>query len=489
MSFSPSKRFQFHPVALMMAIAFVVLFAASSLRHNLFQSTAFELGIYDQVVYLISRGEPPISSFLNIHHMGNHAAWAVYPLGILYWIYPSVYWLFLVQAISLAAGVWPTWGLARLAGLDRRVSAAVAAAYLLYPVVFNINLFDFHPEVMAGPALLAAILAARCDRTLWFTVAIIWILGCKDALSLTVIGMGFWLYFCEKKRRCGAIALFLGTVWFAIAVGVIIPYFKEGGGPGGVGRYTYLGDSIPEIIINLVFKPKRVLERVFSPDSLEYLALVFSPVIFWLSPRHLSPLVATVPVLAKNMLSDIQAQRDLIHQYSVPIVPFLMVAIIATLAEGKGYLGKYLWVWFWRDRSIQCIGSFNYNLHKLIVVWSLIGFVSLAKFGYFWSIYLEEIDTWSASGNAVARVYPDGSVLTTANLAPHLTHRRAIEFTNSDAKIPDLTQFDQVLLNLRHPGWRSSREFANFLFENLQNSDDFEIQYSQDDVYLFKKIY
>ena len=103
-SFSQLKRFQIHPIFLMVAIAIVVLFVASSIRHILFQSTAFELGIYDQVVYLISQGEPPISSFLNIHHMGNHAAWAVYPLGILYWMYPSVYWLFLVQAISLAVG-------------------------------------------------------------------------------------------------------------------------------------------------------------------------------------------------------------------------------------------------------------------------------------------------------------------------------------------------------------------------------------------------
>ena len=118
----------------------------------------------------------------------------------------------------------------------------------------------------------------------------------------------------------------------------------------------------------------------------------------------------------------------------------------------------------------------------------MIGFISLAKFGYFWSIYVEEIDTWSANRNAIAQVDPNSSVLTTANLTPHLSQRKAIKFTNSDAKIPDLLQFDQVLLNLRHPGWRSSREFVNFLFEKLKNSDQFEIQYTQDEVYLFNKI-
>jgi|AGSF01.1.fsa_nt_gi Predicted membrane protein len=45
---------------------------------------------------------------------------------------------------------------------------AVAAVYLLYPAVFNVNLFDFHPEVIAVPAFLAAIVAARLDKILWF---------------------------------------------------------------------------------------------------------------------------------------------------------------------------------------------------------------------------------------------------------------------------------------------------------------------------------
>ena len=60
--------FKKHPITTLFIFAAIFLFFCSSLRHLLFQSTAFELGIYDQVAYLISQGEPPISSFLNIHH-------------------------------------------------------------------------------------------------------------------------------------------------------------------------------------------------------------------------------------------------------------------------------------------------------------------------------------------------------------------------------------------------------------------------------------
>jgi len=41
------------------------------------------------------------------------------------------------------------WHLARHAGLTVQQAVAMAMVYLLYPLVFNVNLFEFHPEVMA----------------------------------------------------------------------------------------------------------------------------------------------------------------------------------------------------------------------------------------------------------------------------------------------------------------------------------------------------
>lgn len=483
------RSLKLHPLAGIIAIASIIFFFCSSLRHALFQSTAFELGIYDQIAYLISQGKPPISSFLEIHHMGNHAAWVMYFIALFYRIYPSVHWLLFIQAISLALGAWPTWSLARQAGLNRSLSLTMAVVYLLYPVVFNVNLFDFHPEVMALPAFLGAILAAKSNKIGWFCLAIIWILGCKDALALTVAAMGVWLFFCEKKRLCGAIALFAGAGWFIIVVQGIIPYFKEGLGPGGVGRYTYLGHSVLEIVINLMLKPRLVLERVFSWKTLEYITLFMSPVVWWLSPRHLTPFISALPAFVKNILSEIDAQRDLIHQYSIPILPFLIVAMISSLANSEKYLGKRaLNIWQARKGVNLTSTQLKKATQKLILTWSLISFLCLAKFGYFWSIYLQEIDTWKANFLAVSLIkMAQGSVLTTANLAPHVTHRPVVKFTNADAPPMDLTQFDYVLLNVRHPGWKSNRKFAQSLVNQLQDLPQFQLIFYRDEVYLFEK--
>ncbi len=449
------------------ATSSVILFACSSLRHALFQSGAFDLGIFDQAVYLIAQGEVPISSFLGFHILGDHAALVFYPLALLYKIYPDVHWLLGVQAIALSIGAMPTMMLARQAGLKMQQALAIAWAYLLYPLVFNLNLFDFHPEVIALPALLWAILAARENKIIWFCVAIVTVLACKAVLALTVVAMGFWLLIWDKRRLCGTIAICAGIAWFLIATQVIIPEFGSAADiERHLPRYGYLGNSFGEIIKNLFLQPKLVIGKIFSSATLEYLSLLFLPVICLLSPKHLTPMVGAIPTLVMNILSEAPAQRNLVHHYSAPILPFLLVAAISSLANGSRWLQS----------------------GRAIALYSLVAFLALAKFGYFGSKYLESIDTWQATRCAIAQVQTDGGVLTTHEIAPHLTHRKKIKFTDANSPPANLADFDYILLNLRHWGWKSNPEFAASLVNQIKNEHQFTLGYQRDDVYLFKNL-
>lgn len=440
-----------------------VLFGCSSLRHALFQSNAFDLGLFDQAIYLISQGKEPVVSLAGFHFLGDHAALVLYPLGLFYKIYPNVHWLFAIQAISLSMGALPIFYLARKAHLKDSQSVTVAAIYLLYPLIFNINLFDFHPEIIALPAFLVAILAAKLNKVWRFCAAIIVVLGCKAALALTVAAMGFWLIICEKRRLCGAIALLAGVGWFIIATLWIIPVFS-GSEVSAVGRYAYLGNSVLEIIQNLFLKPHLVFSRIFSINTLEYLALLLSPII-WISPLHLSPLIAAIPTLIINILSDSPAQRNLVHQYSLPILPFLLLVVINSLSAKKAWLSN----------------------KSLILTWSLISFLALAKYGYFGSIYLKSLDTWQATKTAIAQVKTKGGVLAPSQFTPHLTHRSLIKLAQSGSENIDLSQFEYVLLNLRHPGFGSTSQVVTILLERIKNLPEFQLIYQHDDVFCFQK--
>ena len=350
------KQKQFRFLSWAIAISTLILFLASSVRHALFQSS-FDLAIFDHAIYLISQGQQPFVTFRGLHILGDHAAWIIYLLALLYKIYPDIHWLFFIQALSLAIGALPLWYLSRATGLKFSQSKTIVLAYLLYPAIFNVNLFDFHPEVIAVPAIFGAILAVKRDceasrrhRLGWFVAAIVLILSCKAVLALTVIGMGVWLLVSGKYRyRYGIIALVLGCGWFAIATQLIIPAFS-GGEAAAVDRYGYLGDSVLDIAKNLIIKPDLVLGKIFSLDSLAYLLLLTIPLWWGLSPLHLMPLVPATPILLINLLSESSAQRNLVHQYSLPIIPWLFFSVIMAMNS------KHVWLKSQRN-CLNLVGS------------------------------------------------------------------------------------------------------------------------------------
>lgn len=448
-------------------ISSLILFISSSLRHELFNSSG-DLAFFDQGIYLISQGKPPVSSVLGFHILADHAAWILYPLALLYKIYPSVYWLFAVQSVALALGALPTYLLALQAGLKEKLAIAMVAVYLMYPVVYNSNLCDFHPDTIAVPALLMAVLAARSRKIAWFCVSILLVLACKAVLSLTVVAMGIWLLLFEKRRLYGAIAIIGGTIWFLIANWIIIPFYGNEAAllNRHLYRYSYLGNSFSEMVQILLFQPKIIFNNVFSIINLEYLWFLFSPVIWALRPQYIIPLIAIIPCVALNLLADHPSQKNLVLHYSLPAIPFLILVGIASLAAGKAWLKQ----------------------RRAIVLWSLVWFLALGKVGFFSSKYLHHVDNWSATKEAIALVKTKDSVLTTDIITPHLTHRKLISFKyNPFQDTAELNKFHYILLNVRHPGWAASSESLSNLVNILKNQSKFNLQYQQDDVYLFKK--
>lgn len=459
------KILKLHPLIYLISISSLILFIASSTRHILFQSTAFDLGIFDNGVYLISQGKNPYITFRELHILGDHAAFILYPLALFYIIYPTVYWLFAIQAISLSLGVLPIWYLAKLANLKESQANTVALVYLLYPLIFNVNLFDFHPEVIAIPAIFWAILASKLNKLWWFCTAIIIILSCKAVLSFTVIALGIWLLICEQKKSYGIIAIITGISWFIIATQIIIPNFS-GEEAAAVGRYSFLGDSVLEIAKNLILKPQIILSYLFTLANLEYLLLLFVPVIWGLSWQSLTNLIPAIPTLFLNLLTDYQPQKDLVHQYSLAIVPFLILTVIASLKERK--------TWFKTNRNI--------------LIWSFIAFIALAKYGYFTSKYLNSLDTRQATIEALKMIETKGNILTVAQFAPHLTHRPQLELAINGSENKHLNQFDYILLNKRNPGWNSSPEIITNFINKAQENNNFQLSYQKDDIFLFKKM-
>ncbi len=413
-----------------------VFFGLAAFRHAMFQSSAYDLGWFDQAVYLISRGLPPVVSPAGYHILGDHAAVVLYPVALLYLIVPSPYWLLALQALALAAGASLAALAARREGLPDTVAAAVALAFLLYPQIFNADLFDFHPEVFATAALLAAVLAAWERRPVAFAVAVAVALACKEVVALTVVAMGLWLALGERRPRYGLAAAGAAAAWFAVAAGWIVPRLS-GGSVAALSRYDALGATPAEIVSTVLHHPVDVIAGAADVAAFWYLAALIVPLLWGLGRRGGTALLVAVPVVVLNLLADYPKQRSLIYHYSLVAVPFLFVAAVRGLAARRRALRR---PW-------------------LVAAVAVLGFAAWSDAPKYVRHVTDRADTAAAVSAAATLIPADAAVLTTEAIAPHLAHRRVIRITEK-GNPKQVSGFGAILLDLRHPGWRSDRAHA-----------------------------
>ncbi len=97
------------------------------------------------------------------------------------------------------------------------------------------------------------------------------------------------------------------------------------------------------------------------------------------------------------------------------------------------------------------------------------------------------MDTLQANQEAIATLKTTtGGVLTDNKLAPHLTHRETVKLLNQTDP-ENLEEFDYVVLNLRHP-WPDTSEEGIILAERLKSSNQWEITYQKNDVFVFERL-
>jgi uncharacterized membrane protein len=435
----------------MVVIAWCLLAAAGLARHALNASNLFDMGIFDQAIWLIAHGLPPNSTTLGFHILGDHAAVVLYPLAILYWLPRPLFWLLCLQALALALIPLPIFRIARQAGLDDRWALAVSAASLLYPAVFNLALDDFHPEVLAVPLLLHAAWAGLEGRHGEMIVCLAASLACKEVLGLTVAGLGafFWL----AGRKPAGIGVFAaGLAWFGFAAGWIVPHFS-GQGPGALARYAWLARAdLRDLAWQLV-----------GPPALGYLVMLVAPVALALKPRYAWVALPALPMVLLNLLSAAPEQRDLLHQYTASVFPFLLLWQIRSLADATRVRAWHLGVW------------------------ATAGFLALAKYGYFATDFQVDSRILAAEHAAIRAINGPGGVLAPSHLCPHLAHRVTIEMLRRDPG-DDLARFSYVVLDLPRPGWGSDAATQQALTERLLASPDWSPLLNRDGVSVFARI-
>lgn len=487
---------------------------------------------YDQIDYQQSIWNTTQGRFLEIsHYRHTDHLWgmdfipAILLIVPFYALFPSALTLNFFQALFMALGALPVYGIARdrfdgsrLAGLGW------AAVYLLYPSLWFVTMSaPWQPRTLALPALLGAFYflqraAARQGAGAapgnWRAAMLLLLLALttRTDVSLVVATFGILAGVWRMGWRWALPPLLAGLAWFYLSTSVVVPSFYRADfqarqTPAGeviagdysetwpgkspqLAYYSHLGDSAGAILWTIVSRPLDVLQLMFTPDKLVYLWLLLLPLV--LLPL-LAPDVALLaaPPLLMNLLSLRPFQITVREQYQALVIPGLVLAAIVGAAR--------LWAWQRRRTNTQEVekerrrewAMTSLLAHPAALMLAGIAFAAVVNLAYrnpvvTTLLYREEPARLEAMERLAQLVPPDAPLGVTSFLAPRMMPRRYIYYVPPDESFPPLERAEYLFIDTRAAALRTERH-RDFV-QRIRDSGRWQVIAEEQDLLVLRRI-
>ena len=300
---------------IVLGVQMAAMLTFSTVEYRRFALTR-DFAIYSQAWWSIGHGVlDPRSSVLGVPFWRSNAEFAMWPLALLYHVFPnpmSLLWLqdVVVVATELLAFRWiggiVTQGGSSISGRTRNVVGALALfALVANPWIYETIAFDFHFEVFAALfALLAAhSLWAGRTRQLWWWVPLAVVFGAFGAVYVVGVGIS-GLLGSKRSRKPGAILAGAGVAWL-----LLLSRIGAVGGSGTMLRVAY-GYLVPhhtgrigvlDVVLGVLAHPSAAGHVIATHLAVTFGLLVTAGLIGLLSPWGIG--VAAV-VLVPNILDQ-----------------------------------------------------------------------------------------------------------------------------------------------------------------------------------------
>ena len=379
-------------------------------RHSHYGTFGFDLGIYDQGIWLLSRFRDPFVTVRGLDLFGHHTNFILILLVPFYWLGAGPLFLLVVQVAAQGLGAVAVYLLARDRLEARWPAVAVAGTLLLHPT-YQFHVWEwFHPDVLAIPAVLFAYWAARAERWRWFVVAAVVAALCKEDVALALIIIGI-LIAVRGDRRIGTIVAVASAAWFLLCTRVLLPYFN-GIGPFYDSLFGQFGKSPVEVVGNVMSHPGDAVDVATQPDRMSYYRMMLAPVAF-LPLLAIPTLFIGLPMLSVNVLSTLPYLRDSKYHWSALVLAGVMLATVEAIA------------WIGRTPALRtaAVGLVVATSFASTVAWGPSPVSTQYRNG-FWPL---GPDSRLAVKEAAASVVPDGAPTSAVYLfVPQLAHRAKI---------------------------------------------------------------
>jgi uncharacterized membrane protein len=396
---------------LLVALGTAGLTAASSFRHSRFGSNAYDLGIYDQILWGFSRFEVAMDN--TISHapnlIGGHLQPLLFLLTPLYWVWADPRALLAVQALALSLGSVPVFLWAR----EQLGLAAAALFQLSYLIFFGLlagNLFDFHPIALGAPIVSLALYALVTRRTRLLVATTVLGLLVREDLPLTFAAIGLFAAVFQRRIRLGLVLAGASLAWFVVALKLLLPAIS--GRAYAHWFYPGLGSGPLAALQTLVTDPIESVKLFFTPRAKQ--TALFNLLAPWLALPLLSPLfLIALPVLAERFFSNRPEYWWQGFHYSLILTPILAFAAVDTTARARRVLAGRApaWMPLGVAAAVLLAGAY-FSFARLKPLDELRRYTSAA--------HVADLEA------CLRTIPPDASVAATSAVVPHLSRRRSV---------------------------------------------------------------
>lgn len=451
-------------------MSMTVVFARFALlRHENFQSDAYDLGFFDQVIWNTAHGRPFQTSFESYSFLGIHFQPVLIIFAGLYRLGAGIESLLIVQALFVGAAAIPLYYAVRRLSGSSVAALATAMAFLLTTSLHRALDFDFHPEMLGFFFVFLALYYYASQRPLATILSLLPLLALKEDMPLVLAAFAVLLFLDGHRRH--ARSLFAVALGWTVVVALVAMPLIRWGDAGLSGRYEYLiaGSSVLSLVPNLF---SRGVERLAST-----LAMSIPHVMPALAIALIAPIAAVfvAPPLLFHGLSghDTQAHLDL-HYVMMPLtLSFVGAAVgLRNLSRGEGLARIACEIGSPRLRVIAAAGAMLAT--TVFVAWSASPYSPDATRGAPGESHIAVVE------RAIALIPGDASLAAQSTIFPHVSQRpNVFEF-------PLVQQADYAIIDSNLS--ISSHERDDGYDVAAQNVPGFEKIFDSDGVRVFQRL-
>ena len=406
-----TKKPVFWAVVVALLYAAVTIYITIHLMYDSYHSSAFDLGVFAQELKNTLQGQILYSSAIGGSQFAPHFSPVLLLLVPVYWVFPHVQMLLVVQALLLAFGGYLVYVLACEYNCSHRASLVLETFYFINPLVWGVAMFDFHEVAFAIPALLVMFLGMKRKNWILFGIGFVIALATKEDAVVALGVFGFILmvsgYLQSKKISKISLIIFCSAI-LTYGISIAVSRLASGGEHTRLlsyftTRYAYIGQPL-SVGLPLAF------HAVFSTDSLFLIIAYLAPLAFipLLSPKWSIPALL---ILLSCIFSTWSGQHSSLTQYSAVAIPFLFVAFIEVLP-------KVL-----RNRQIKLLVIKTKN--RAVLYFTVFLIIISVSIIHKTNIYMATSpDAHDANIDQVIALIPDNATVTASNkIFPHLVSR------------------------------------------------------------------